>query len=152
MAVAAVVGGGVGIVTAAFGAYFVASGSFPLAFGLDVNGDRPYPYPFPEAVLVGAVFIVVGLVLAASLTCWLRGQSRARLVAIAALGTVIGLAALVASFTGEAHRCAMVAYTGIEYCTSRSTATTRDLVLLSALPLVALLGLAASFRRAPLEG
>ena len=127
---------------------WIAGGSWPYAFGLGMDGDRNDPFPFPESVVAGAIVLAIGLVLLVALVIAVRGSLIATIISSVGLVAVLGGEAVLAFIASEARRCAHGAYIGRDHCTSASTATVRDFLLLSIIPFVAFVSLWIS-KRAP---
>lgn len=140
--VALMLGGTVAVLVTGFGAWSMAAGSYPYAFGMDVNGDRSYPFPFPEAVLVGGVVVVIGLGLGGALVAAARGYREGRVAGLVLLGLVAVVVGLLAGSASHGRRCPVDAYTQREHCASASTAAVRDVVLFDTVPLLAGVALA----------
>ena len=125
-----------------FGVWATAVSSYPLAFGLDLRGDRPYPFPWPEGVAVGLVLTILGAVVAYAV---IRVASRTRTAVrsgVVLLCVVVAASAFAsASMSGE-RRCAIRSYDSSIHCTSRARSATRDFTAIAVPAGVALAGLA----------
>ena len=75
-AVALLLGGAVAVGVAGIGLWAIAEGSYPYAFGLDVRGDFPYPFPDAPAVWIGSLAVIVALTLGTSLVGAAGGRTR----------------------------------------------------------------------------
>lgn len=148
MAVALILGGIYAAAAVALGLYSLAEGSYPLAFGIRLGGDRSYPFPWPDEVLFGGIITAVGVGLAVVLVLAAEGGSVARYVAIAGLGAAIIVCGIVARASSDERRCAYESYSSTQHCTSRSTATMRDFTLL-ALPAGVAIACLATHRPRP---
>ena len=137
-AIALLVGGAYGSAMVVFGLYTVAGASFPLAFGIDLSGDRQYPFPYPEGALLGLLVGACGLGLCALLVAAVKQRPGARDAAVAALGAVVVVAAVVAVTTRGSRRCAFETYSSTDHCMSATASTLRDFAILATPAFVAI--------------
>ena len=141
-ALALLLGGAVAVEVAGIGLWAIAEGSYPYAFGFDVRGDFPYPFHDAPAVWIGAMAVIVGLALGASLVGAARGRRDARWAGLGLLLVVMVGLGLVVTARSDSRRCGTDHYTGRQHCTSEGTAVVRDAGLFGALPAAAFVALA----------
>ena len=133
------IGGGYVAALAGYGIFVFASESFPLAFGIDFWGDRPYPFPagHPLVAFMGLMMIAAAVLFGFVLIRAARHETWARQLAIGVLIVAAGIAAAVSYNASNERRCAVSSYSNVEHCMSRPAAATRDFVPLGVPALVA---------------
>lgn len=139
LAAVLLIGGGYVAALACFGVSVFASESFPLAFGIDHWGDRPYPFPegHPLLAFVGLMMIAAAALFGFVLTRAARHELWARRLALGILVGAAGIAAAVSYGASNERRCAVTTYNDVEHCMSRPAAAARDFVPLGLPALVA---------------
>jgi hypothetical protein len=136
--VAVILSGAYALVAIGSGLVAAAHATYPLAFGLDLGGDRSYPFPWPEDLWVAVPTVLGGLTFLASVVAAGRGHRIGRALTTLWLFLSIATSAVVAFAARTTRRCALVSYSSRYECTSGRTATLRDTVLLAAPAVIAL--------------
>lgn len=147
-AVALMIGGGYVTLAMVVGLHVFGSASYPLAFGLDHWGDRPYPFPDgPLPVLAGVVLIAAGLLFGFVLVRAAQHEVWALHAAVGAFLVLAGVAAGVSYRASDERRCATIEYSQVERCMPQQLAAARDFVPVGVPALLA----AALLSREPLR-
>ena len=139
LAAVLMIGGGYVAALAGYGLSVFASESFPLAFGIDFWGDRPYPFPagHPLVAFAGLMMIAAAALFGYVLMRAARHEGWARQLAIGALLASAAIAAAVSYGASNERRCAISSYSNVEHCMPRPAAAVRDFVPIGLPALVA---------------
>lgn len=114
--------------------------SYPRAFGLRWNSDLKPEFPHGGVALVfGAVVLVIGAQMVASLVATVRQHRTARWLAIVWLILAIPVMYRIAWHPDRSRRCFVDGYRDRMVCASATTVTIRDFALL-ALPAIMAIG------------
>lgn len=136
------VGGACAMALIGLGGWMVAWGSYPLAFGIDVTGERPYPFPWPEAVAIGVLLTILGVGVAIAVAARAGKAAGARRFAVAGIVGIVVASGVLAISSSEERRCALVAYSGTTHCISKAAAAARGFSIVAGPAAVVLVGLA----------
>lgn len=149
LAAVLMIGGGYVAALAGFGLSVFASESFPLAFGIDLWGDRQYPFPagHPMVAFAGLMMIAAAALFGFVLIRAARHERWARQLAIGVLIAAAGIAAAVSYGASNERRCAISSYSNVEHCMPRPAAAARDFVPIGVPALVAAVLLAREPKR-----
>ena len=147
-AVGVIIGGAYAVAVTVLGLWAIAGSSYPLAFGMILNGDNRYPFPDPNVALVLALVTALGLGLIVIFVRTAMGSVTARYFAIGSLAVIVLAALLIAGLASNSRRCAYESYSETNHCMSATAAMLRDFALMS-LPAVLAIGCLVFSRSEP---
>lgn len=129
MALVLLIGGGYAAVLMGFGISVFAAESYPLAFGIDLWGDRSYRFPEgPLPALRGLVVLAAGVSFGFVLLRAAQREAWARWTAVAGFLVAIGVAGVLAIGASVERRCAAIEYSQVDRCMPRTVAAARDFI------------------------